>query len=112
MKYLRTEDNRILKYGEQADKGFDKGIFEIHNIDNNAFAPYNSIKVLKEADTIEDLCDEFVIVGTNWQQIIDLESAKYNNEKHERLKIYGAIWTDKGLIYVAKMNNKGVLELI
>lgn len=26
-------------------------------------------------------------------------SCKYN--------IYGAIWTDKGLIYVAKMNDKG-----
>ena len=31
-------------------------------------------------------------------------SCKYN--------IYGAIWTDKGLIYVAKMNDKGDLELI
>ena len=26
--------------------------------------------------------------------------------------IYGAIWTDKGLIYVAKMNEKGELELL
>jgi len=26
--------------------------------------------------------------------------------------IYGAIWTDKGLIYVAKMNDKGEFELI
>lgn len=25
---------------------------------------------------------------------------------------YGAIWTDKGLIYIAKMNDKGELELI
>lgn len=27
-------------------------------------------------------------------------------------EVYGAIWTDKGLIYVAKMNNKGELELL
>jgi hypothetical protein len=27
-------------------------------------------------------------------------------------KLYGAIWTDKGLIYVAKMNEKGELELL
>ena len=27
-------------------------------------------------------------------------------------EIYGAIWTDKGLIYVAKMNDKGELELL
>ena len=26
--------------------------------------------------------------------------------------IYGAIWTDKGLIYAAKMNDKGELELL
>ena len=28
------------------------------------------------------------------------------------IEIYGAIWTDKGLIYVAKMNDKGELCLI
>lgn len=27
-------------------------------------------------------------------------------------EVYGAIWTDKGLIYVAKMNDKGELELL
>ena len=26
--------------------------------------------------------------------------------------VYGAIWTDKGLIYVAKMNNKGEFKLL
>ena len=26
--------------------------------------------------------------------------------------IYGAIWTNKGLIYVAEMNDKGELELL
>ena len=64
------------------------------------------------ADTIEELCDEFVIVGTNWQQIIDLESARYNLKRPKELKVYGAIWTDKGLNYVAKMNDKGEFELL
>lgn len=27
-------------------------------------------------------------------------------------ELYGAIWTNKGLIYVAKMNDKGELELL
>ena len=27
-------------------------------------------------------------------------------------EVYGAIWTDKGLIYVAKMNEKRELELL
>jgi hypothetical protein len=26
--------------------------------------------------------------------------------------IYGAVWTDEGLIYVAQMNKKGELELL
>lgn len=26
--------------------------------------------------------------------------------------VYGAIWTEKGLIYIAKMNEKGELELL
>ncbi len=29
-----------------------------------------------------------------------------------KTSIYGCIWTSKGLIYVAKMNDKGELELI
>ena len=28
----------------------------------------------------------------------------------EEYEIYGAIWTDKGLIYVAKMNEKGEIS--
>ena len=34
------------------------------------------------------------------------------NEFDDLSKIYGAIWTDKGLIFVAKMNNEGELELL
>jgi hypothetical protein len=78
-------------------------------------------KDCKQADTIEELCDEFVIVFDKSEQYDnELFNAKtytpvevntfYKNVKIE--KIYGAIWTDKGLIYVAKMNEKGELELI
>ena len=42
-------------------------------------------------------------------QKYDIKTAKKHLEKFE---IYGAIWTDKGLIYVAKMNDKGELELL
>ena len=112
MKYVRTKDNRILKYGEQTDKGFNKGIFEIHNIDNNAFAP---IEVLKEADTIEELCDIGVVVNDTTKKVVSIAKEiapdKYKWRK-DTFTIYGAIWTDKGLIYVAKLNDKGELELI
>ncbi len=73
----------------------------------------------KIADTIEELCDEFVwnLKESNKRTVannifpfshikLDLDKQFHNYE------LYGAIWTDKGLIYVAKMNDKGELELI
>ena len=70
--------------------------------------------VEKQADTIEELCDYFVAVDENDNEhFIDrgfnfLKSC-VNNDKD---RVYGAIWTDKGLIYIAKMNDKGELELL
>jgi len=65
--------------------------------------------IIKQADSIEELCDEFVCLE-NKMTFHNLETITSScNLKH--LTIYGAIWTDKGLIYVAKMNDKGELEL-
>lgn len=96
------------------------------------------------ADTIEELCDEFVyknelyktikliqgetlttILGKSLKQDdkVRLSNGKFNPYwqeythktllKEEWVKgVYGAIFTDKGLIYVAKMNDKGELELL
>ena len=82
------------------------------------------------ADTIEELCDEFV---WKWNEkefpystarqynrysgYGDLKRAirqeenygKYINHEYQ---IYGAVWRDEGLIYVAKINDKGELELL
>ena len=88
--------------------------------------------VLKQADTIEELCDEFVdtseLKTTNTGGWLYDEFDSDNkclvyyaederrtiplNEFDDLSKIYGAIWTGKGLIYVAKMNKKGELELL
>ena len=68
------------------------------------------------ADTIEELCDEFVVVRENKRPtpFINLEQVRLNRGTYgfSNSVVYGAIWTDKGLIYVAKMNNKGELELL
>lgn len=95
MKYIRTKDGRILV----AD-------------DNSLMSKLTTNKV---ADTIEELCDEFVMINEENEHYI-----KQDNDIHHirrkweigNYKVYGAIWTDKGLIYVAKMNNKGELELL
>lgn len=72
----------------------------------------------KKADTIKDLCDTFVFDDGDGQPILcTYEELVYwfNHSLKEQYKVrncYGAIWTDKGLIYVAKMNDKGELCLI
>lgn len=72
-------------------------------------------KIIGQADTIEELCDEFVMVDEENEHYIN----QLNDIHHIRRKlaignytVYGAIWTDKGLIYVAKMNEKGEMELL
>ena len=63
------------------------------------------------------MCDEFVEVSKkgyfkpflakNRFELFD----DYTKEQiYNSSILYGAIWTDKGLIYVAKMNDKGELE--
>lgn len=122
MKYIRTKD----------------GIYEVEEdfkpLENNTvYIPHEGLnKIIAQADTIEELCDEFVdtseLKTTNtggW--LYDEFNAKNKclvyyedderktmplNEFDDLSKIYGAIWTDKGLIYVAKMNEKGELELL
>lgn len=81
----------------------------------------------KTVETIEELCDEFVQINKSKDK--DLVRIKkidgvINYQKLERVfdsewhklsageYIFGAIWAVKGLIYVAKMNNKGELELL
>ena len=115
MKYIRTEigiyervEQRIykavyypLKYGMYR-KDY-KSDFEL---------------IINQADTIEELCDCFVTDGNRhivWDKQqnkgITFEQVKESFTAYH-FKIYGAIWTDKGLIYVAKMNKDGELELI
>ena len=109
MKYIRT------KYGiYNAIKEF--------KIGDMIGVPYNGlVKIIAQADTIEELCDEFLLIDEKYKhdffidhyydEIIDI----YNDEKervYRQRKLFGAIWTDKGLIYVARMNSKGELELL
>lgn len=79
------------------------------------------VKKEDEYDSIEKLCDAFVMYDEQFADdasfthivFASLEEAKKNMKYHtNKTIIYGAIWTDKGLIYVAKMNEKGEMELL
>lgn len=126
MRYIRTK-NGIYD--------LEKSLFHQYN-GIRVLTPYckqyeENPSLCKTADTIEELCDEFdwkwnekefpyskVRQHSRYSGYGDLERAmrdeenyygKYLNHDYE---IYGAIWTDKGLIYVAKMNEKGKMELL
>ena len=105
-KYIRTKDT----------------IFEIMSKAGNTysvtkaygeFTIVNGKIVVKEADTIEELCDGYVVESDDgWYtfQIINFAIQDYHiRERYQEQNIilYGFIKTNKGLIYVAKM--KGVL---
>ena len=108
MKYIRTKD----------------GIFAL----SEAYWAGNKDEILAEADTIEELCDYVMmivqggIIPTVFKLTTMTKLRKrsiefyYDNYKEESKRDDNwfklAIATDKGLIYVAKMNENGDLELI
>ena len=101
MKYIRTKDGIYEK-----EKCCIEG--QVVKFSNEWFS------IINQADTIEELCD--------WQVYRPNGKIKYLTERlcylDQCFEItdyenwYGAIDTDKGLIYVAKMNEKGCLELL
>ena len=120
MKYIRTKDGIIES---KRVKFLDNGQVEL--TDGKHSWRLDCFPIIKQADTIEELCDEFVIKVDNEYlhakyYHIDRTFYIYNTDEEiglvECLRfnyiVYGAIWTDKGLIYVAKMNDKGELELL
>ena len=113
MRYIRTEDGFIIDTQNTRP-------FMIKNSMGHDYIDFNSggmFKIKNMADAIEALCDCFVVyekgggfVGEH-HTYNDLELAKYGANENVSI-VYGAIWTDKGLIYVAKMDEKGKLELL
>lgn len=85
---------------------------------SEAYWAGNKDEILAEADTIEELCDEFVFEYLTSEEVNQIRYpefrwAKEDFESHKKGTLYGAIRVaGKGLIYVAKMNENGELELI
>ena len=107
MRYIRTKETDCciidaIKYKEITGE--------------DCFIPKNEI--VGESDTIKELCDEFVVAYEDGARIVygDLEwtkvKAKASSKIGIKLMIYGAIWTEWGLKYIAKMNSKGEFELL
>ena len=133
MKYIRTKNGKIYEIvendGTWTTNQISKEILEKALNGNKYFK--DDIQVIKQADTIEELCDEFDIIvppgiyrygiyharyegwgdfKRAWRDFKEKNGDDYRH--YEILGAYGAIWTDKGLIYVAKMNEDGKLCLL
>ena len=118
MKYIRTKDRIILNPAP-------------FNCGNNEFGTYMG-EDARQANTIEELCDEFISVGgkslgshfrtdgyglTNLLNQSELHKSILKELQGQGHRYYGAIWItgENGepiLKSVAKMNKKGELELI
>ena len=85
----------------------------------NGIINKHSDPIIAEDDTIENLCDEFVLYDNQFKtyevfdkKVITFNWLKNHLEIYKGMTIYGAIWTSKGLEFVAKMNSDGSLYLI
>ena len=116
MRFIRTE-NKVYR-NASTDK-------DIVIICKKRRLTVNPKDIIKQADTIEELCDEFIDIDNHdYYKISHKDGITFALSKTERLlgnydirceeigQIMGSIYTDKGLIYVAKMNDKGELELL
>lgn len=117
MKYIRTK-NEIIDLSKLDNFDInDRGDITWYNDTEKCGHMIEYEDIIKTADTIEELCDEFVIDGIYGHQVIhsykEMKEVEFECIREGNyVEIYGAIWTDKGLIYVAKMNEKGDLELL
>ena len=121
--YIRTKDGRII----DTTKIVTGSKYMDFATNDESFREIFKTEPLVKADTIEELCDEFVC---EWfDKKVNRDRHKYcsfkigqRKELYRRdiplsanvdFEIYAGIWVkNKGLIYVAKMNDKGDLELI
>ena len=103
--YIRTKDGIYKVEGETCHK---QGYF---------VGDYGVIlkeQVIKQADTIEELCDRFVVMDKETKEVMNIVSflAYAKLWSYCKYNIYGAVWCEWGLKYVAKLDDKGELELI
>ena len=113
MKYIRTKDD-IYKVILISPLGFVRA-----DKRDGTYPDVFEKDIIKQADTIEELCDYCIYYNCYDELVIrkmplstSLKSL-YRDMKSGMVRdIKLAILTDKGLIYVAKMNEKGELELL
>ena len=125
MKYIRTiygkkiMDVSKLKYVGETDTSYMFCKVYKNGKESKVIKCFTKKVILKTADTIEELCDKWVFDNKFGEKNVikdidfcSLETMKRRFDKGLITNVRLAIWTDKGLIFVARMNNKGELKLL
>ena len=139
--YIRTKDDNIYDLGSKGVSSWEyidndtainkygvKGAFyTIYYFDENKghYSEYDNKggrscdfidekDILNQSENLEELCDKFVYCQNGFYEMYSkLDFAHYDKEYIKNGgTIKGAIWTSRGLIYVAKLNREGELELL
>lgn len=116
MKYIKTKDGIFESEKVNIVKRIPLNAEPFYSIEINMGKGLTSIYVdiIAKADTIEELCDEFVLPKFREVFAIDRFSKQVciNHIKCGNGDAFGAIWCEWGLKYVAKLNDRGELELL
>jgi hypothetical protein len=100
MHYLKNEDGKIVT----------KEVYEtlIETSQQGYFVPFN-FKIVNESDYVEDLLD-FYIYWIKDREYPCMERPQKGIGHTEKFweKAYGAVWTEKGLIYVVELDDRGI----
>ena len=110
--YIRTK-NRIYEVESVLrDNGFVKG----YNVGEMAFITKD--QVINQSENLLELIDEFVVIrdGTKINQLVRTDDINYLKEMMREdkriIEVKGAIWTDFGLKYIARLTEDRGVELI
>ena len=106
MSYIRTKEGIY----ELKDNGKYGDLIKTIGLDNFLSQNY------KQSDNLAELCDEFVVAFEENNDRITYLDLDWAIDKAKRYAghttIYGAVWCEWGLKYVAKMDDNGELILI
>ena len=111
MRYVRTK-NSIREIID--DYGNCCSVKSNHKKTIDGFTIIYGLSFAPRADTIEELCDCYVIKDRDEHlPFVSKTDFDYSNNKDKNnFDVYGAIWVGVDLKSVAKMNEKGELELL
>lgn len=115
MKYIRTKDGKIYDTTEWKNIRETHSLVVLMNKDRESVLLYKA-DIVKQADTIEELCDCFVVIrpqpkGNDYYTLHRFAYVKEHCLNGNEV-VYGSIWVDGDLIKVAQMSEKGELELL